>query len=595
MKTNYCMQIRRVMIALLIMFGSIYAQKIGIGASTGHGIACDVNGVVFTWGSNYHGELGNNTLQREYFPIDISEMGALAGKTIVDVTSGANFSLAIDNTGKVYSWGLNENGQLGNSSTTRSLIPITVSSSGALNGVEITSISAGWGHVIALDNNGKVYGWGANAYGMIGNNSTEKCLTPVDVSGSGALAGKKIVQISATGLHSMALDENGKVYTWGFNHYGQLGNGNNTDSKIPVDISGLGALNGKTIVRIGTGENHSLAVDSEGKIYAWGSNSSGQLGDNRESGQSCNLPKEITAYGALSGKVLVDVAGGDRHSLALDNEGKVYSWGVNYYGTLGNNTTTLSDIPVAISTFGAIAGKNIIQIFSGSSFSSGLGNDGKIYVWGENSNGQLGIGMGSNQLVPVELTTTVLPVELSSFSCSMVEGKVALSWETVTERNNHGFEIERASVEKGKAFEKIGFVEGNGNSNSVKVYSFIDNKPEEGNVIYRLKQIDFDGKYEYSKEIEVSYEAVKEFSLDQNYPNPFNPTTNISFKLAESGKVRIKIFNAIGQEVAELVNRTMEAGIHNVTFNASNLPSGTYFCKMTAGSFTKTSKMLLIK
>ncbi len=190
-----------------------------------------------------------------------------------------------------------------------------------------------------------------------------------------------------------------------------------------------------------------------------------------------------------------------------------------------------------------------------------------------------------------------LPVELSSLTATIVKGKIALSWETITEENNHGFEIERAALETGKdkIYEKIGFIEGNGNSNSVKVYSFTDSKPVEGKIVYRLKQIDFDGKYEYSKEIEVSYESVKEFSLDQNYPNPFNPTTNISFKLAESGKVSIKIFNAIGQEVAELVNKTMEAGRHEVTFNASNLPSGTYFCQMRAGSFTKTSKMLLIK
>ncbi len=193
---------------------------------------------------------------------------------------------------------------------------------------------------------------------------------------------------------------------------------------------------------------------------------------------------------------------------------------------------------------------------------------------------------------PVEVT---LPVELTFFSCVESNEIVALCWETATELNNYGFEIERAVAEENKSFQKIGFVEGHGNSNSVKAYSFVDCKPVEGKAVYRLKQIDFDGKYEYSKEIEVSYDAVEEFALEQNYPNPFNPTTNISFKLAVSGKVSVKIFNAIGQEVAELVNKTMEVGSHEVTFNASDLPSGTYFCRMNAGGFTKTSKMLLIK
>ncbi len=188
-----------------------------------------------------------------------------------------------------------------------------------------------------------------------------------------------------------------------------------------------------------------------------------------------------------------------------------------------------------------------------------------------------------------------LPVELGMFSANVIKNKVALTWETATEKNNYGFEIERAVLEGDKSFEIIGFVEGNGNSNSLKTYSFIDSNPVDGKAVYRLKQIDYDGKYEYSKEIEVVYEAVKEFALEQNYPNPFNPTTNISFKLAESGKVSVKIFNAIGQEVAELVNRTMEAGRHEVTFNASELPSGAYFCRMRSGNFTKTSKMLLIK
>ncbi len=189
-----------------------------------------------------------------------------------------------------------------------------------------------------------------------------------------------------------------------------------------------------------------------------------------------------------------------------------------------------------------------------------------------------------------------LPVELFLFTAEVSGEVVLLNWQTATELNNYGFEIERASVApESKRWEKIGFVSGNGTNNNVSEYSFVDENPVLGQVCYRLKQIDIDGKYEYSPEIEVNYKVVYEFALSQNYPNPFNPTTNISFKLAERGKVSIKIFNAIGQEVAELVNKPMEAGKHEITFNASNLPSGAYFCRMTAGNFTKTSKMLLIK
>ncbi len=192
-------------------------------------------------------------------------------------------------------------------------------------------------------------------------------------------------------------------------------------------------------------------------------------------------------------------------------------------------------------------------------------------------------------------TGEALAVELRNFDIKVINNKALLHWETVTEKNNYGFKIERAVLGEKKSFEKIGFVAGHGNSNLVRAYSYIDSMPLEGRAVYRLKQIDFDGKYEYSEEIEVTSGLVKEYSLEQNYPNPFNPTTNISFKLAKKGKVNIKIFNAIGQEVAELVNKTMEGGSYEVTFNAANLPSGVYFCRMNAGGFTKMTKLLLIK
>ncbi len=199
---------------------------------------------------------------------------------------------------------------------------------------------------------------------------------------------------------------------------------------------------------------------------------------------------------------------------------------------------------------------------------------------------------------PATFTVTdVLPVELIAFEATHLKGKTILSWETATEKNNYGFEIERASTSSAteKYYEKIGFVEGYGNSNSVKEYSFMDNTPVIGKVVYRLKQIDFDGKYEYSKEIEITTHPVTEYSLEQNYPNPFNPSTKISFALSNKRDVSLKVFNSIGEEVAELVNKTMEAGKHSVIFNAVELPSGVYFCRMKVEGFTKTTKLLLMK
>ncbi len=200
-------------------------------------------------------------------------------------------------------------------------------------------------------------------------------------------------------------------------------------------------------------------------------------------------------------------------------------------------------------------------------------------------------------LNPILMVSDALPVELATFSGKMSKENIELLWETATEKNNYGFEVERntASNNEENSWEKIGFVAGNGNSNSVKSYSFTDPSPREGKSIYRLKQIDLDGKYEYSKEIEVEYRGAKGFALEQNYPNPFNPTTKISYNMAKRGNVTIKIFNSIGEEVRELVNMTKEAGNYSVEFNAGDLPSGTYFCVMNTAGYRKTNKLLLIK
>ncbi|MBP9489374.1 hypothetical protein KBE88_01255, partial [Candidatus Saccharibacteria bacterium] len=146
-------------------------------------------------------------------------------------------------------------------------------------GKTISQISAGSGHSLALDSEGQIYAWGYNDYGQLGNGDTTSSNTPVKVDASGVLAGKTISQISAGGAHSLALDSEGQIYAWGYNDYGQLGNGDTTSSNTPVKVDASGVLAGKTISQISAGGAHSLALDSEGQIYAWGYNDYGQLGN----------------------------------------------------------------------------------------------------------------------------------------------------------------------------------------------------------------------------------------------------------------------------------------------------------------------------
>jgi Secretion system C-terminal sorting domain len=189
-----------------------------------------------------------------------------------------------------------------------------------------------------------------------------------------------------------------------------------------------------------------------------------------------------------------------------------------------------------------------------------------------------------------------LPVELSSFTAIANNSSTTLSWKTATEVNNYGFEVERRTVGEtvnGK-WEKVGFVAGNGTSNTAHTYAYADANISSGTYAYRLKQIDNDGTYKYSSETEVTISIPKVLSL-ANYPNPFNPSTMISYQVPNSSHVNLRVFDVLGREVATLVNEVKSAGAYKAMFNASNFSSGVYFYQLNAGSFIQTKKMLLMK
>jgi hypothetical protein len=186
----------------------------------------------------------------------------------------------------------------------------------------------------------------------------------------------------------------------------------------------------------------------------------------------------------------------------------------------------------------------------------------------------------------------IVPVELINFTHKIVNGKVILDWVTATELNNRGFEIQR-SIDN-NIFVTIGFVEGKGTSTSNQYYRFTD-EGIDGSIYYRLKQVDFNGSYSYSQVIEVNGVIVSTLQLEQNYPNPFNPSTTIDYQLGNDSFVTLKVFNSLGEEVGQLVNRLQKAGTYKINFNGEELPSGIYIYKITAGNFVDTKKMLLLK
>lgn len=338
----------------------------------------------------------------------------------------------------------------------------------------------------------------------------------------------------------------------------------------------------------------------------------------------------------------------DRSSITIDfntaqTTYSVYSGGVGTFngsnlGTFSSNTQTLSIASWYVKTYknngGDVTGVDMkyriykqgatpgVFISTGGSWIQDLG--GGDQKWGKTTSSSIDIttldfsstyylevyieaygtnptltkydnNSGSNYIASF-LTNATFPVELTSFSASVKNKNVNLVWHTATEVNNYGFEIEkRQSSTANGQWSKIGFVNGYGNSNSVKEYSFTDKTGASGKYNYRLKQIDNDGKYEYSKEVEVDLGKPTTFALNQNYPNPFNPSTSIQYSVAGSQYVSLKVFNVLGKEVAVLVNEKKESGTYTVDFTEANLSGGAYFYRLQAGDFVQTKKMILLK
>ena len=231
---------------------------------------------------------------------------------------------------------------------------------------------------------------------------------------------------------------------------------------------------------------------------------------------------------------------------------------------------------------------------SWSEYSNGLPEAAFIYdINIVKSNHTLRVATHGNGVydAPIELT---VPVELVNFSAVVKDGRVVLQWETSTETNNHGFEIERSL--NGVNFIRRGFVQGNGTSTQNHSYTFSDNAVDD-KLYYRLKQVDFDGSFNYSKTVEVNGISVDKFVLKQNYPNPFNPSTTIEFSVPAKKYMQLKIYDVTGREIADLLSKELEPGNYSVRFDAGkyHLASGVYFYRLSSSNYSETKKLIFAK
>lgn len=346
--------------------GVLYRKPILAESAGGsHSLALLADGSVVAWGLNLNGQLGTNSTIQSLVPVAVAITGVPATKQVAVIAAGTAHSLALCSDGTLYAWGLNTNGQLGNNATAQSLVPVAINSFGALAGQRVTGIAAGASHSLALLSDGTVVAWGLNSNGQLGNNSTTQSLVPVAVNLSAALAGKAVSSIAAGAAHSLALLTNGTAAAWGQNANGQLGNGSNTQSNVPVAVNVAGVLSGKSVASIVAGGNHNLALCSDHTLVAWGLNSDGQLGNS--STTSSNVPVWVATAGVLGGRTVASLAAGASHSLALATDGSLSAWGNGANGRLGNNATSQATEPVRVDAtiLGNISGNAIGAIASG--------------------------------------------------------------------------------------------------------------------------------------------------------------------------------------------------------------------------------------
>ena len=295
-----------------------------------HTLAVTLKGEVYAWGENGAGQLGIGSTTDEYSPQKISNL-----KNILEVAGGSKHSLALNSNGDVYSWGNNSKGQIGINSTTTATSPVQVLCGEQKDGgsylTNIVAIAAGSSHSLALKADGTVWAWGDNSKGQLGINSTTAKSSPVQIlCGEQKYGGKyltDIVAIAAGFNFNLALDSQGKIWAWGDDSKGQLGNGSNTNSKIPVEVDDV-----SDIIAIAAGSLHSLAIDSDGIMYAWGDNSNGQLGIS--STENKNLPELVDAI-----EDATTVSAGCYHSLVVDKDGNIWVCGDNSAGQLGIGST----------------------------------------------------------------------------------------------------------------------------------------------------------------------------------------------------------------------------------------------------------------
>jgi uncharacterized repeat protein (TIGR02543 family) len=392
-------------LASMILYPGETILSVSLGRN--HSALLTSKGRIFTWGDNKYGQLGDQTTVNKLVPVDITAHFNLeADEKIIRIALGDNHSAVLTSNGRVFTWGINDFGQLGNDTKIDSNAPIDITTFIDLEfGEMITNISLGRNHTAAITSMGRMFTWGDNRYGQLGNNTTSESLIPIDITSEfGLTNGETIVNLSLGRNHTAAITSTGRIFTWGENSFGRLGDGTTISKLSPTDItSKFDLTNDEIIEYVVLGELHSAALTSTGRLFVWGNNTYGQLGDGTTTHRA--LPTHITNQLMLyQGEKIEIISLGSNHSAAITSLGRIFVWGNNTYGQLGDSTSIQKVIPLNVThQFTLSMDETILNIELGANHSSVTTNKGEVFLWGINEFGQLGDGTLVNKSAPIEI------------------------------------------------------------------------------------------------------------------------------------------------------------------------------------------------
>ena len=384
----------RLLTAVLVVLSFVSRATAGpaVAAGTYHVVLLTDTGVVWTWGGNGQGQLGDGTQTTRVLPYAVSISGART------VAAGDSSSYVLKTDGTVWAWGYNGYGQLGDGTTTRRLSPVAVS--GLSN---VIAIAAGSAHALALKADGTLWAWGDNSSGQFGNGTTTGSLTPIQIAAVGAT----VLAIAATDYHSHLVKADGSVWSTGYNAYGVIGDNTTTNRTSFVQTSGL-----TNTSAVAAGADQVFAWDSAGALKAWGYNGYGAIGDGTWTNRLTPVP--VTGFTSSTGVV---AGGGYPFSLAAKTDGTLWAWGYNGQGEVGDGTITNRNSPVLSSGV-----DSIVALAGGTKFAVAVSSDGRVWTWGDNTYGSLGDGTYNARLTPTQISDAGFAWHVATPSFSSMGG-----------------------------------------------------------------------------------------------------------------------------------------------------------------------------